>query len=1455
MKQLITLLLLASSALWGGARVTFRGPDQIERQYTLKDHPRVWFDGPDGRITLRLKDPDGMGSGRNSYYDSLMAQGLVQTITTARATYPNNGLKNNPVIYQIASNAALLWWMCNQCTLPWDGSKTWLDYATDIYLHLYDYTYKRWHGSVKYGDGNAADTGEVPHMGDYGGPFGAHAALGYSLIRDQLTTQQRATVASYFLNGINYNDRCELPFQRQPGTISKSGKVLTITGASWADGLAINDTIEIRAYKDINGKIITSNKNGWTYTFYSAFVTAINGNQLTIKEQFNTGPMDDFTEGYYSTYLPWDQSKTCNFMYVFSMRGDLPPYADTPRPAARATLETDMAALDWPNTPTTGVVQTIDVGVSNWTIPGMAAPTPATPWRAIVGDDPVLAEVVDIEGINGNTLTIRRGKYMYGFAHPKMRPYQYKEYVTVVQYSNYGTTLYNNGLNNRELTRAQSYLAIGLAFADDDARAVTLLHNAANYFTSDSYMLAKNLFTLWNFSVGSYQFGRGNYFYRMALFLTNSVSTPSADWTAGSFLKDQAWYNVYWARPWAMNEPVEVGGTHAWWDCFSSMNSNADCGATSMLSQLAFPNEDSTKFSWAFLTQTNGYAVANGAAAYANFNSYLSEGMATWMMLLGGYPNYSVAADRTTAPLSFVRTKGDNQPPGGYGYKMAASRGDWTPGSSYGYYVAMDESSDKLTGEQKMATYGIGKNGWFIYTPAVRSRNYNMAYMNQVDFGTYTQSIWYPYCSEARAKGNSGMCPVTTYPTYGTAKSDFLWISSDLRQLHMAPPGANNGDLHGFTNGRWWRQFIHLRGGKEYFIVVDDISKSINEKFRVRTMYNQNGETNQTEGGRNITEGNTAIAPDFASVNSQTGGTEGPVTKLITKWLFTGGAMASAVYDMPTRAVAWDQGTWGIPVGFELCSDASAIQPCRIKVGSQAYSFTAPLGTVTVPNPSTNLKLKQVWMWFDPSDGTAKVGWESGADSTCTGSISCVGAVPAMPEGAVLLLHYQYSVSGEPYDYCMANQEKQTGAPPVGNGTCYGTTPHPNWSPDTRNKYDNVRPIMVESAPTTSGVAWMWHRPTTDLSEEGDNGTEVSVSGTGALHTGLLISGSDPAIVILPLANARATLLSFLASNATPARLLVAGLAEGSYRVMRDGVQVAGGLMVERDEAALYLSGLEGGEITVERVSATPLRAYNPGTFPQAVKGQPFQFQLGVGGGTPPYQWSCCGFGALPQGLSVSPDGIVSGTPLESGQFNLSFVVTDGDSPSQSSQLAVTLTVVDPDAAVQKVDTRSALLSDRAVVLSYDTTGLSDSQSCTVRLTTDAQLANTLSSKTDRGGKAKRQVHFTPPAATLTAQTTFYAEADCGLRSGTTSVTTLPAQPATTTPVSFQSSAPPGAVVLQVEYGSTEQLGQNVTVACSGKCTGTVPAQPRSILFLRLNYLNGAQKLVARSSIFPVQAR
>ena len=68
-----------------------------------------------------------------------------------------------------------------------------------------------------------------------------------------------------------------------------------------------------------------------------------------------------------------------------------------------------------------------------------------------------------------------------------------------------------------------------------------------------------------------------------------------------------------------------------------------------------------------------------------------------------------------------------------------------------------------------------------------------------------------------------------------------------------------------------------------------------------------------------------------------------------------------------------------------------------------------------------------------------------------------------------------------------------------------------------------------------------------------------------------------------------------------------------------------------------------------------------PATIASTTVGQPYSQLLGVTGGISPYSWSVAS-GALPQGLNLTPAGLISGVPQVAGAWNFKVKVLDSSS-------------------------------------------------------------------------------------------------------------------------------------------------------------------------------------------------
>ncbi len=71
-----------------------------------------------------------------------------------------------------------------------------------------------------------------------------------------------------------------------------------------------------------------------------------------------------------------------------------------------------------------------------------------------------------------------------------------------------------------------------------------------------------------------------------------------------------------------------------------------------------------------------------------------------------------------------------------------------------------------------------------------------------------------------------------------------------------------------------------------------------------------------------------------------------------------------------------------------------------------------------------------------------------------------------------------------------------------------------------------------------------------------------------------------------------------------------------------------------------------------------PLTVFSTSPLPAGSFGTAYGAALVAGGGTGPYTWTLTA-GTLPTGVTLSPNGLLSGTPLTAGNFTASFLVTD----------------------------------------------------------------------------------------------------------------------------------------------------------------------------------------------------
>lgn len=80
--------------------------------------------------------------------------------------------------------------------------------------------------------------------------------------------------------------------------------------------------------------------------------------------------------------------------------------------------------------------------------------------------------------------------------------------------------------------------------------------------------------------------------------------------------------------------------------------------------------------------------------------------------------------------------------------------------------------------------------------------------------------------------------------------------------------------------------------------------------------------------------------------------------------------------------------------------------------------------------------------------------------------------------------------------------------------------------------------------------------------------------------------------------------------------------------------------------------------------------------LPEAVLHKRYRARLEASGGQEPYRWSLSGH-ALPEGLRVEPNGVITGTPVALGRHEFMVQVTDSSQPPQAAESSFLLRVVE----------------------------------------------------------------------------------------------------------------------------------------------------------------------------------
>lgn len=98
---------------------------------------------------------------------------------------------------------------------------------------------------------------------------------------------------------------------------------------------------------------------------------------------------------------------------------------------------------------------------------------------------------------------------------------------------------------------------------------------------------------------------------------------------------------------------------------------------------------------------------------------------------------------------------------------------------------------------------------------------------------------------------------------------------------------------------------------------------------------------------------------------------------------------------------------------------------------------------------------------------------------------------------------------------------------------------------------------------------------------------------------------------------------------------------------------------------------------------------FTPTDLPIGIAGQAYTCQLGAANSVAPLAFTIQ-IGSLPTGLTITPRGLISGTPLQSGSFSLLIKCADTDTPSEVIWRAFLLSIAAPTISISPSSLPSA---------------------------------------------------------------------------------------------------------------------------------------------------------------------
>ena len=659
--------------------------------YTLTPHPRIWFDGPSGSITNSVKN-----SSRASTANSLWVALKNQTDTLLAGNWRQYNTSYPPQKFAAAAIKAFV-----------DGDQTAKEAAIWSLTHAEDMV----GGSFgctetdRYCSGRGGDL-------DYSRSDAAYLAQTYTLLRSQMTPEERQLFADKMLND-NEITRSGLNPIGQACTnqgMTLGTGTITSNGTTQIVGVGTSFTTEFQPGSIIWPAYLSASLYDIDPNIVAGRVISVQDDtHLTIHANWGARNSINF---YYSR--PW-QSGDCGWIW-FTKHHEVTPFSN-------------------PNYyPTTG---------------GSGAPINPT----------------------------------------------------------------NQAVNNLVLTALYGNIYVGLALADDDPRARTLLEQSYNYFYDYILPKKKNYYT--GFNESGFQYGMGrqfNFTGGIVLAMQNSLQNGQ-NLSGGNFLKRALPYMYYSFLPW------DAGGLTIAFAEGGGRYTDAVVMRGTYAQLILYPNSiESQLFNWWARNSWNAWnspTVAGGAALpwmYLAFDpSLVSTPVST-------QPTQYLFNDTDWAECASLGLSCDSK--NQFGSVISRTGFSKAPTSDTLLFINahdLNTDLDSHTGLISAGSYQLGKNGFLVSEDSVYGAGYAPNQKNTIQIGNDTTNFGFRSATGALIGDASIERWAGANPT-GDSQSRYMYASVNLTGTYKSTANAT----------RVLRQYVHFKKptATDFVVIYDDVALS-----------------------------------------------------------------------------------------------------------------------------------------------------------------------------------------------------------------------------------------------------------------------------------------------------------------------------------------------------------------------------------------------------------------------------------------------------------------------------------------------------------------------------------------------------------------------------------------------------------------------------------------------------